>query len=172
MIGGMAFQVFSLLLFSAICADFAWRVRRGTIVARAKSGATSTQGEAPLEPTVVEEAHPTTRFDAIRRTRMFRGMMVGLAVATVLILIRSCFRVAELKDGFDGELFNDEVSIMILEGPMMIIACALMTVFHPGLAMRGFWVMKGLGEVLEKTIEKSGESWVAKSMSLVRLRRN
>lgn len=28
---------------------------------------------------------------------------------------------------------------MVLEGPMVIVACLLLTVFHPGYAFRGQW---------------------------------
>jgi len=47
------------------------------------------------------------------------------------------YRVAELSGGFTGELANDEISFMILEGPMIIIATFLLTVFHPGVVFRG-----------------------------------
>jgi hypothetical protein len=63
----------------------------------------------------------------------------GLAIATVLIFIRSIFRVAELSDGFDSDLANDEVSFMILEGAMMVVACGGMTLFHPGVCLGGYW---------------------------------
>lgn len=43
----------------------------------------------------------------------------------------------ELNEGFNGELANDEVLFMILEGPMIIIACVALTVFHPGICFRG-----------------------------------
>jgi hypothetical protein len=63
----------------------------------------------------------------------------GLAIATLLIFIRSIFRVAELSDGFDSDLANDEVSFMILEGAMMVVACGGMTLFHPGVCLGGYW---------------------------------
>lgn len=72
-------------------------------------------------------------------------------MATITIFIRCVFRVAELSSGFNGELFNDEVAFMVLEGsvrsrlcyektsadiecrPMIIIASLCLTIFHPGL---------------------------------------
>jgi len=37
-------------------------------------------------------------------------------IATITIFIRCVFRVAELRSGFNGHLFNDEVAFMVLEG--------------------------------------------------------
>lgn len=63
----------------------------------------------------------------------------GLCIAVLTIFVRCVFRVAELQDGFNGALFNDEVASMILEGPMIIVASLAMTVFHPGMVFRGRW---------------------------------
>jgi hypothetical protein len=63
----------------------------------------------------------------------------ALGLATICILIRSCFRVAELSEGFGGKLANQQVTFMILEGAMVLIACICLTVFHPGVAFGGRW---------------------------------
>lgn len=55
------------------------------------------------------------------------------------IFTRSVFRVAELKDGFNSDLANNEVAFMILEGVMIVIACICLTVFHPGYCFGGKW---------------------------------
>ncbi|UKZ66032.1 uncharacterized protein TrAtP1_007214 [Trichoderma atroviride] len=52
----------------------------------------------------------------------------------MLIFIRSVYRVAELQQGFNGPLANNQVSFMILEGPMIFLAVLAMTVLHPGIA--------------------------------------
>ena len=48
------------------------------------------------------------------------------------IFIRSCFRVAELKGGFDSGLANNQSLFIGLESTMVTIACIALTVFHPG----------------------------------------
>lgn len=53
--------------------------------------------------------------------------------------MRSIFRAAELSEGFDGKLANDEVTFMILEGAMVVIACICLTAFHPGVCFGGKW---------------------------------
>ena len=39
---------------------------------------------------------------------------------------------AELSGGFTGRLANNEVSFMILDGVMIMIACSAFTILHPG----------------------------------------
>lgn len=53
------------------------------------------------------------------------------------IFVRSVFRVAELSEGFDGKLANNEVTFMILEGAMIAIAGICLTALHPGIAFQG-----------------------------------
>ncbi len=64
---------------------------------------------------------------------------LGLGLAVLTIFIRSVFRVAELSGGFNGKLFNEQIPFMILEGPMIIIACTAMSALHPGIAFQGSW---------------------------------
>jgi hypothetical protein len=63
----------------------------------------------------------------------------GLAIAVLTIFTRSIFRVAELKGGFDSDLANDEIALMILESTMIAIACICMTAAHPAVAMGRRW---------------------------------
>jgi hypothetical protein len=66
-------------------------------------------------------------------------------LATILILTRSCFRVAELAHGFNGKLANDQVIFMILEGGVMILATFLLTAFAPGRYIGSEWKNSGWG---------------------------
>ncbi|KAK9320014.1 RTA1 like protein-domain-containing protein [Lipomyces orientalis] len=115
MMGGLGFQVAATLMFIVACADFWWRVRRAGPDAR-------------------EPSHET-----LRRSLKFRLFLWGLAVAIICIFTRSVFRVAELSEGFDGALANQEVTFMILEGAMMFISCTALTILHPGFCFQGSW---------------------------------
>jgi len=68
-----------------------------------------------------------------------------LFVATILVFIRCIYRVAELWEGFSGHLANDEATFMVFEGPFIIGALALMTVFHPGRVFGDLWIPAGKG---------------------------
>ena len=119
MVAGVSWQVVSLVLFTALCLDFARRVRNACEV----------------------EMNPA--FASFRASRKFNSFLCGLAVATLTIFIRSVFRCAELSGGFHGPLANQEVTFMILEGAMICIAVICLTVFHPGLVFGQDWHMAG-----------------------------
>ncbi|KAH7039905.1 putative RTA1 domain protein [Microdochium trichocladiopsis] len=114
MIAGMTFQVVSLAAFMAICAEYAFRIRRRRELL-------------------------DYGFEQTRSTFRFKGFLYALAAATILIFIRCAFRVAELSEGFNGPLANNEVTFMIFEGPMIMLATLALTVFHPGICFAGRW---------------------------------
>ncbi|GJN84677.1 hypothetical protein PLIIFM63780_008239 [Purpureocillium lilacinum] len=112
MVAGVAWQVVSLALFGFLALDYWVRVTR-------------------RDPSV-HEMNPM--FEQLRRRRVFQPFfLVAIFLAGIFIFVRSVFRCVELSDGFDSALANDEVTFMVLEGTMIILACVLMTVFHPGL---------------------------------------
>ncbi|KAF2181845.1 RTA1-domain-containing protein [Zopfia rhizophila CBS 207.26] len=146
MVAGLVSQVISMVFFMVLWADFALRVRRSRL-----SGALA-RTQPPL-------------YDQLRATRKFTLFQWSLVIATVLIFIRSVYRVAELQEGFSGHLANDEATFMIFEGPMIILAVAAMTWFHPGRVFGNLWVPAGLGTRSQKldplsTVKLTqGEEW-------------
>ncbi|KAF7916942.1 uncharacterized protein EAE98_010373 [Botrytis deweyae] len=115
MLAGLAFQVFSLILFAILCTEFAWRVRRA-------QGAWN------------------ARYIDLVSSALFKSFLGGLCLATITILVRSIYRCIELSGGFNGPLFiSHEVEFMILEGVMITLAVGGLTLLHPGIAMKGAW---------------------------------
>jgi hypothetical protein len=114
MIAGLSFQVFSLALFATCCAEFAFRLWKS--------------------PRSWSMEHA-----GLYESRLFKAFLCGLSLATLTIFIRSCFRVAELSGGFHGPLANNEISFMILEGAMVVIATSCLTWLHPCVAFQGAW---------------------------------
>lgn len=121
MIAGVSWQVFSLGLFAILCLEFGWRIKK------AKEGDLSQDID----------------FVQLRRTWLFRMFLWALGLATLTIFIRSVFRCVELREGFDGRLANDEVTFMVLEGAMIVIAVGSLTFWHPGVVYRGKWQAAG-----------------------------
>ncbi|KAL6231529.1 hypothetical protein BDW75DRAFT_42576 [Aspergillus navahoensis] len=118
MIAGLAAQVVCLAAFMILVGDYARRLlalRRGNYASPGNAASAGSLGGG----------------------WRWKGFLWGLAIATLLIFIRSIFRVAELNGGFGSDLANDEVSFMILEGAMMVVACGGMSLFHPGLCLHG-----------------------------------
>lgn len=69
----------------------------------------------------------------------------ALAVATITIFVRCCYRVAELEDGFGGKVANNQPEFMALEGPMIFTAGLALTLCHPGIAFGGAEIWKETG---------------------------
>ncbi|MCJ1247808.1 hypothetical protein MMC30_005023 [Trapelia coarctata] len=138
MIAGLGWQVASIFLFMLCCGEFAWRVYQSQ-----------------------EEIDSGSQ--TLRRTWRFKIFLAALGVATLAVFIRSCFRVAELSQGFHGPLANQEVTYMILEGAMIVIASIALTACHPGLSFAGQWsaanfTLKGRKKRTEGVAEEKVES--------------
>jgi hypothetical protein len=117
MVAGVSWQVFSLVLFGALCIDYALRVRKASN----------------------DQLNANPVFQQLRMSRKLKLLFLGLAVATITIFARSVFRCAELSGGFRGPLANQEITFMILEGAMICIAVICLTAFHPGWMFAGVW---------------------------------
>lgn len=126
MIAGLISQVITMTLFLALWADFALRTRRAKI-----SGSFSR-----LQPQLYEQ---------LRSNKDFTFLQWSLLAAAILIFVRCIYRVAELWDGFNGKLANEEATFMIFEGPMIFFAVAALTLFHPGRVFGDLWVPAGKG---------------------------
>ena len=132
MIAGLSFQVFSLLLFMMLCADYAWNIRKRNSELAPRS--------LELRNSFKFKAFQLCQFPLLSQSSgLTLTTQTALAVATLTIFVRSVYRVAELSQGFDGALANQEVSFMILEGVMILIAVLALTIFHPGVAFAGHW---------------------------------
>lgn len=59
--------------------------------------------------------------------------LTGLSAAIILILARCAYRVAELKDGYNGTLIREEIPFIILEGVVIVLAAICLFFGHPGL---------------------------------------
>ncbi|OTA99449.1 hypothetical protein M426DRAFT_269225 [Hypoxylon sp. CI-4A] len=116
MITGLSFQVFTLLVFIVLCLDFLINIIRR----RRSMGSAAALSQ---DPALV----------AVRKSWMFRGFLVALAVSTVCIFWRSVFRVAELTDGWASPLMGRQDLFVGFEGVMITVAVWVLNIFHPSL---------------------------------------
>ncbi|KAK3725032.1 phospholipid-translocating ATPase rsb1 [Vermiconidia calcicola] len=114
MIAGLFLQALSLVAFIFVFADFSWTCHKGVL---------------DMDP----------EKQRIRQSTLFKVFRAGVLLATIMILIRSIFRVAELWEGFEGKLWNNETDFLVLDGAMIAIAVICLTAIHPGAAFGGLW---------------------------------
>ncbi|EHK21853.1 uncharacterized protein TRIVIDRAFT_151640 [Trichoderma virens Gv29-8] len=100
--GGLIFQVVFFGFFMVVTCVFHRRIMR-----------------APT-PTSLTIAVPWQRFFYV------------LYAASILIMVRSVFRIAEFAGGFSGPLQSSEVYIYIFDATLMLITSGLFLIWHPG----------------------------------------
>lgn len=103
--GGLIFQVIFFGFFMVVTCVFHRRIIR-----------------APT-PTSASIAVPWQRF------------LYVLYAASILIMVRSVFRVAEFAGGFSGPLQSSETYIYIFDATLMFITSGLFIIWHPGSIM-------------------------------------
>ncbi|KAJ6109076.1 RTA-like protein [Penicillium sp. IBT 16267x] len=83
--------------------------------------------------------YPTTNSSSERQTtqnlgwkqRNWATVLMALYVVSILILVRSIFRLIEYKYGFDGYIMTHEVFSYIFDALIMFIAMVVMNLYHP-----------------------------------------
>jgi RTA1 like protein len=159
MVAGLSFQVISLTAFILLCTEFFWKVKKDKKQVAATNWADRDTGRPNPE---VKGFHVFLGGKLLSSPYLLHMLInfLAFAAATILILVRSCFRVAELAHGFRGKLANDQVIFMILEGGVMILATFLLTAFAPGRYVGKEWKNSGWGikkgNTSSNSLEKGG----------------
>ncbi|OBT49803.1 hypothetical protein VE04_10235 [Pseudogymnoascus sp. 24MN13] len=114
MLSGLSFQVATIAIFAFLFLEFLWRTHASHKVS-----------------TSIQNA-------SLAQSKKWTAFLWSLGSATMLILIRSIYRVAEMAGGYDGELMKDENTFLVFEGVLIVVAVLLLLVFHPGAVLDGF----------------------------------
>lgn len=105
-LAGLAFQVFTLTVFAAMALDYVFRY-----MAYRKS------------------QHVDQR--RILSTR-FKIFSVFFSASVIFILIRCCYRIAELGQGYGGSIFHEQGLFIGLESVMVTLAVFALNIAQPG----------------------------------------
>lgn len=111
MLGGIAFQLGVIVLFSTFTADYLVRYfwKRPTSVK-----AEFTRG--PLHKDI-------------------KLMIAAVAFNVTCLFIRGVYRTIELSDGWDGRIISTQLYFNVLDGAMVTLAIFILNFFHPGLLL-------------------------------------
>ncbi|KAH6673937.1 RTA1 like protein [Plectosphaerella plurivora] len=121
-IAGVALQVVVLLAFGVLGVDYWLRLRKWVRAVEAAGG--TLEGE---------DEEMTRRAMQLYREPRFRKFAYAIAGAYGAILTRCIYRIAEMAGGWGNHIMQDEISFMILDSALVLIAVGLLTIFHPGL---------------------------------------
>lgn len=141
LVAGLVFQVLSLILFMLVAGEYAFKVRGDRSRRQAANWAAGERNTGTSKNRMRSFCCGMDYPDSCEIIKLM--MFLGLIIATILILIRSIFRVAELAKGFRSKLANEEIPFMILEGAVMILASTILMESHPGRFLTGKWKESG-----------------------------
>ncbi|KAJ6093988.1 hypothetical protein N7467_002833 [Penicillium canescens] len=110
-IGGLVIQLLFFGFFVVVTTVFHFRIsRHPTSKSQTDLGITRSQGW---------------------KQRNWFTILVGLYIVSVLILVRSVFRLVEYREGYSGYIMTHEVFMYIFDGLLMWIAMIVMNIYHP-----------------------------------------
>jgi len=118
MLGGLAFQVLSLLIFMGLMIDYQCR---------------HLKYKKQHSSAIISGTTPT---DLERRFGWMKAFQTGLIIAGAAVLFRSVYRLVELHDGFFSSAALNETAFVVMEGPLIIIACTALSIYHPGVLFK------------------------------------
>ncbi|KAL2823809.1 RTA1 like protein-domain-containing protein [Aspergillus cavernicola] len=114
-VGGLAVQLAFFSVFMVTCGIFHRRIRQNP-----------THEVSALSARLQE-----------RTTWRWESILVGLYAASILILVRSIFRLIEYVQGNDGYLISHEVFMYVFDSALMFLAMAVMNLCHPSVVLVG-----------------------------------
>ncbi|KAJ4141555.1 Envelope glycoprotein gp160 [Fusarium equiseti] len=85
------------------------------------------------------------------------AFFLGLSASIILILTRCIYRVAELREGYDGDLIKHEVPFIILEGIVIVLAAVALCFGHPGLVFNKSEITNSVSQV-EKGVTSGSDN--------------
>ncbi|KAJ7136318.1 RTA1-like protein [Mycena crocata] len=113
MLAGIVFQFVAIIVYSLCAGEF---LRRYTLDRPVHGLPSRGPAKAPL-------------------TLKVRLMICALAFSTLVLFIRSIYRIIELSDGWNGRIIQTEVYFNVLDGAMVVLAIFTMNIAHPGLLL-------------------------------------
>ncbi|KAI1088486.1 RTA1-domain-containing protein [Rostrohypoxylon terebratum] len=89
---------------------------------------------ATLFAIAVRTRHHTLdiKFAGIYNSGSFKIFLAAFSLATILIVVRTAFRLVVVAEGYDSSIAQSEILLLILDGLMVLLAAVLLLVFFPG----------------------------------------
>ncbi len=107
MMAGIVWQVFTLIVFGILVADYFIRARAN---------------RTRFEPAAIK----------LLNNQRFKLFVAGLCLAYLTIFIRCVFRIGEMAKGWANPIMQSEPDFIALDSVMIMIATICLTAFHPG----------------------------------------
>lgn len=136
MVGGIAFQVFSMTLYLALLFNFMYRIYfksidlKFNIVTFCHLLFNTKRGRKIRLDYKYEQQYDSS-FEKIRQRPLFNYLPLAIIMASLFIYVRCIYRVLELSEGWRGYLITHEAFILTLDALMVLLSCLTFIPFHP-----------------------------------------
>jgi len=133
-LAGIIFQLVALLFFTVLAVEVIYRLRSNKPlkkydpVSQARSRGSSSESIPPSFLAEKSEfAMPKSRINL---------MIIGLSIATVLVVVRSFYRTAELADGWHGIIIRTQIYFDVFDATPIVLALFTLNLFSPAFLLR------------------------------------
>ncbi|KAJ7059469.1 RTA1-domain-containing protein [Mycena amicta] len=117
MLGGIGFQFAVVIIFSILVTDFLLRYLRN-------APWRSTSSTSSTSTLLIPSRGPLTT-----RTKL---ILSALSFSSIVLFIRSVYRLIELSGGWEGRVIHTQVYFNVLDGGMIVLAIFTWNFVHPG----------------------------------------
>ncbi|SCU85568.1 LAME_0D01860g1_1 [Lachancea meyersii CBS 8951] len=161
-VGGLAFQVASMTAFLYLWFHLVYQIFVATRMEHAGVTRPNWSLKSISQLDLDHKYRPKFEFLRIHPQRwIFVYFPWALTFSVIFVYIRCIYRVAELAEGWSGNLITHEVYFIILDALMISLATTILTVFHPGIAFKGHSVKIPI----EKASKSQGSDFNAHTIS-------
>ncbi|KAF9033586.1 RTA-like protein [Panaeolus papilionaceus] len=123
MLGGIAFQLLVIVVYSICGIEFFVRYLRDTPFSPSSGGKVWEK----------KSIHLLTAGRRASLTHNLKIMGAGLIFNTTTLFIRAIYRTIELEDGWGGRIITNELYFNVLDGAMIVLAIYTLNFVHPGM---------------------------------------
>jgi hypothetical protein len=135
MLGGIIFQMVAITFYMALAIEFVVRYLNDKPFQRANN------------------LPPTGNYYLDKNMKM---MLIGIATSSILIYIRSVYRVVELTNGWSGHIITTEWYFNVFDGAMLVCATFCLNIFHPGRLLGPSTTLSKVESIDEDLLKKKG----------------
>ncbi|KAL0943391.1 uncharacterized protein CTRU02_201277 [Colletotrichum truncatum] len=139
LVTGVVFQVANMVICGGLMLIYVWRYRKG------HSRRTGPGNEGNSGFRVIPPGTKSDRPDEEKKLKIF---IISITIAYIAIVIRCIYRVPEMAEGWGSDLMQDEITFLVLDGAMILVAVLLLTIFHPAV------YFPSLGKKNDKVLER------------------
>lgn len=133
---GLVLQVVTLIIFGVLAVDVALRIRK------------------------FSGSHNASTHE-LRHSSHFKFLIIAIIVSYTAILLRCIYRIAEMSGGWANPIMQDQVSFIVCDGVLCLVATAVLNVFHPGFLFKESYATIKMEKGRVGTPEEVGDEHVA-----------